>query len=88
MGQRVHAIVQPKADAVGRLNPTDLQQFLADRIAKYKLPESYEFTENYLRDDAGKVRRSALREERVAWLREGRSFRVQVAHHFEKPERH
>jgi bile acid-coenzyme A ligase len=88
MGQRVHAIVQPKADAVGRLNPTDLQQFLADRIAKYKLPESYEFTENYLRDDAGKVRRSALREERVAWLREGRPFRVQVAHHFEKPERH
>jgi bile acid-coenzyme A ligase len=88
MGQRVHAIVQPKADAVGRLNATDLQQFLADRIAKYKLPESYEFTENYLRDDAGKVRRSALREERVAWLREGRPFRIQVAHHFEKPERH
>ena len=88
MGQRVHAIVQPKADAVGRLNATDLQQFLADRIAKYKLPESYEFTENYSRDDAGKVRRSALREERVAWLREGRPFRVQVAHHFEKPERH
>ena len=70
MGQRVHAIVQPKAHASGRLNVADLQEFLMDRIARYKVPESYEFTDNYLRDDAGKVRRSALRDERVAWLRE------------------
>jgi bile acid-coenzyme A ligase len=75
MGQRVHAIVQPKANARERLNVADLQQFLVDRIAKYKVPESYEFTEDYLRDDAGKVRRSALRDERIAWLREGRPFR-------------
>jgi hypothetical protein len=33
-------------------------------------------SEPYLRDDAGKVRRSALRDGRVAWLREGRAFRV------------
>jgi bile acid-coenzyme A ligase len=78
MGQRVHAIVQPKAYASGRLNAADLQQFLADRIARYKVPESYEFTEDYLRDDAGKVRRSTLRDERVAWLREGRPFRIEV----------
>ena len=76
MGQRVHAIVQPKAQASGRLNVADLQEFLAERIARYKIPESYEFTEDYLRDDAGKVRRSALRDERVAWLREGRPFRI------------
>jgi bile acid-coenzyme A ligase len=76
MGQRVHAIVQLKAYASGRLNVADLQQFLMDRIARYKVPESYEFTEEYLRDDAGKVRRSALRDERIAWLREGRPFRV------------
>jgi bile acid-coenzyme A ligase len=76
MGQRVHAIVQPKAQPNGRLNVADLQEFLTDRIARYKIPESYEFTEDYLRDDAGKVRRSALRDERVAWLREGRPFRI------------
>ena len=76
MGQRVHAIVQPKAHASGRLTVADLQQFLTDRIARYKVPESYEFTEHYLRDDAGKVRRSALRDERVARLPEGRPFRI------------
>jgi bile acid-coenzyme A ligase len=76
MGQRVHAIVQPKPQANGRLNVADLHEFLTERIARYKMPESYEFTEEYLRDDAGKVRRSALRDERVAWLREGRPFRI------------
>jgi bile acid-coenzyme A ligase len=79
MGQRVHAIVQSKGDAAERLNVADLQRFLTDRIAKYKVPESYEFTDDFLRDDAGKVRRSALREERVTWLREGRAFRVETA---------
>ncbi|HXW31200.1 MAG TPA: AMP-binding protein [Xanthobacteraceae bacterium] len=79
MGQRVHAIVQPKLDAVARLNAADLQRFLDDRIVRYKIPESYEFTNDCLRDDAGKVRRSALREERVTWLREGREFRVDTA---------
>jgi len=76
MGQRVHAIVQPKPHSAGRLNAADLQHFLAGRIAGYKVPESYEFIDDYLRDDAGKVRRSSLREERVTWLREGRAFRV------------
>jgi bile acid-coenzyme A ligase len=78
MGQRVHAIVQPKPGAAGRLTAADLQGFLADRIARYKVPESYEFTNDYLRDDAGKVRRSALRDERVAWLREGRASRSRL----------
>jgi bile acid-coenzyme A ligase len=61
------------------LNVADLQRFLADRIAKYKLPESYEFAQTYLRDDAGKVRRSALRDERALWLREGMPFRIKIA---------
>ena len=40
MGQRGPAtIVQLKPEAAGRLNAADLQRFLADRIAKYKLPE-------------------------------------------------
>jgi len=43
------------------------------------MPESYEFTNDYLRDDAGKVRRSALREERIKWLDAGREFRIGTA---------
>jgi bile acid-coenzyme A ligase len=75
MGQRVHAIVQPKAQGAGRLSAVDLHRFLIDRIARYKVPESYEFADDCLRDEAGKVRRSALRDERATWLREGRQFR-------------
>jgi bile acid-coenzyme A ligase len=75
MGQRVHAIVQPKAQGAGRLSAVDLHRFLIDRVARYKVPESYEFADDYLRDEAGKVRRSALRDERATWLREGRQFR-------------
>ena len=37
----------------------------AERLVTYKLPRTVEFVEGPLRDDAGKVRRSALREERL-----------------------
>ena len=62
-GNDVHAIVQ--ADPA--LTPTaDLLAFLAERLATYKLPRTIEFVDNALRDDAGKVRRSALRAERIS----------------------
>ena len=40
--------------------------FLADRIAGYKVPRTVEFTDTPLRDDAGKARRSAVRDEVIA----------------------
>ena len=43
-----------------------LRAQLAERLARYKLPRTFEFVATPLRDDAGKVRRSALRAERVA----------------------
>ena len=43
-----------------------LLAFLGDRLVRYKMPRSIEFTAEELRDDAGKVRRSALREARIA----------------------
>ncbi|HKW91733.1 MAG TPA: AMP-binding protein [Methylomirabilota bacterium] len=61
-GNTVHAIVQ----ATAPLAAGDLEQFLADRVAKYKRPRTYEFVTTPLRGDDGKVRRSALRAERVA----------------------
>lgn len=74
MGARVHAIVQPKAGAA--LDLQELQEFVATRLAKYKWPESYELVCAPLRDDAGKARRAALRDERVTWQQEGRAFKL------------
>jgi bile acid-coenzyme A ligase len=61
LGNRVHAIVQPREG----LSLDDLAQHLADRLVRYKLPRTFELVHEPLRDDAGKVRRSQLREERL-----------------------
>jgi bile acid-coenzyme A ligase len=62
-GHDVHAIVEADEAAGPR---DELLAFLADRLATYKLPRSIEYVSEPLRDDAGKVRRSALRAERLA----------------------
>lgn len=61
LGNRIHAIIQAQADIV----PEDLARHLAARLASYKRPRTYEFVTEPLRDEAGKVRRSALRAERM-----------------------
>jgi bile acid-coenzyme A ligase len=61
LGQRVHAIV----DAPGAPSADDLRTHLARLLVRYKIPRSFEFVTEPLRDDAGKVRRSALREARL-----------------------
>jgi bile acid-coenzyme A ligase len=43
----------------------ELDGFLAERIARYKSPRTYEYVDEPVRDDGGKVRRSALRDERL-----------------------
>jgi bile acid-coenzyme A ligase len=62
LGQRLHAIVEADASA---LSDDDLRSFLADRLVRYKVPRSFEFVSEPLRDDAGKVRRVQLRDERL-----------------------
>jgi bile acid-coenzyme A ligase len=62
LGNRLHAIVE--ADA-GSVTDDDLRAFLADRLVRYKIPRSFEFVDEALRDDAGKVRRAQLRAERL-----------------------
>ncbi len=62
-GNDVHAIVQADEGAVTQ---SELLTFLAERLAAYKLPRSVEYVDEALRDDAGKIRRSALRAERLA----------------------
>lgn len=60
LGNRVHALVH----AVGELTDDELHAHLAERLVRYKIPRSFERVDEPLRDDAGKVRRSALAEER------------------------
>ncbi len=62
-GSRVHAIVQRQPTS--NLDEPGLLAFMAERLVTYKLPRSVEWTTEPLRDDAGKVRRSALQAERL-----------------------
>lgn len=66
LGQRAHAIVQLAQRTDVRTDADALRTFLADRLVRYKIPRTFEFVSENLRDDAGKVRRSKLRDERIA----------------------
>jgi len=61
LGNRIHAIV----DAIRPTTEEALRAHLAEHLAPSKLPRSFEFVSEPLRDDAGKVRRSALRDARI-----------------------
>lgn len=62
MGNLVHAIVDI---ADHEIDEAALRAHLTERLAKYKLPRTFELVRQPLRDDAGKVRRSVLRAERI-----------------------
>ena len=62
LGSRVHAIV----DAPLGVSEAELRAHLAALLVAYKIPRSFELVGEVLRDDAGKLRRSALREARLA----------------------
>jgi bile acid-coenzyme A ligase len=64
-GKRVHAVVQPLNPA----NPpavTELDAWARARITSYKIPKTYEFIAELPRNEAGKIRRSALADERAS----------------------
>ena len=78
LARGVHAIV--RLDEGGEAADDELQAFAAERLVSYKLPRTIEFTCEPLRDEAGKVRRGQLRQERIAALAGGRFFdRFRVA---------
>ena len=62
LGSIPYAIVELSGPA----SDEDLMAHLRRRLAPYKLPRVIERATTPLRDDAGKVRRSALRAERIA----------------------
>jgi bile acid-coenzyme A ligase len=61
-GNVVHAIVEADPSVV---STDELAGWLSGRLVAYKVPRTWEFTHLPLRDDSGKVRRSALRAERT-----------------------
>ncbi len=77
LGQRVHAIVQVSRGM--NLDVDELNSFMRSRLSGFKCPETYEFVHQPLRDDAGKVRRSALKAEREDWLKQEHPFQIPIA---------
>jgi bile acid-coenzyme A ligase len=65
LGNQVHAIVQKK----GEVTEDELREYLRGQLVTYKQPRTYEFVEGNIRDDAGKVRRTQLRDERIAAMK-------------------
>src|SRR4051812_13384355 len=62
LGNKIHAIVEADEGAV---SADELATFMAERLVRYKIPRTFEFVDEALRDDAGKVRRAALRAQRT-----------------------
>jgi bile acid-coenzyme A ligase len=56
LGQVVHAVVH----LVGPATQAELAAHLQSRLVRYKVPRTWEFVDEPVRDDAGKVRRSSL----------------------------
>ena len=62
-GRRVHAIVQP-LDHANPPTESELDALCREHLAAYKVPKTYEYLPRLPRNAAGKIRRSALVEER------------------------
>lgn len=62
-GKRVHAVIEP-ADAANPPAIADLDAYVRERLTSYKVPKTYELVSALPRNEAGKIRRSALVDER------------------------
>ncbi len=63
LGHRVHALIERKAGT--DIKEDELRDHVAGLLVRYKVPRDFEFVTTPLRNSAGKVRRGALREERI-----------------------
>jgi bile acid-coenzyme A ligase len=63
LGRRVHAIVEPM-DINNTPTAIELDEICREKLSRYKTPRSYETIEKLPRNQAGKIRRSSLRDER------------------------
>ncbi|AQT78203.1 AMP-dependent synthetase [Mycolicibacterium litorale] len=65
LGQVPYALVHTDG---GDLDEHGVRAFVAEQLADYKVPRGVEFVDTPLRDDAGKARRSAVRDRVIARL--------------------
>jgi bile acid-coenzyme A ligase len=61
-GNVLHAFVQTS----GEVSDDELVAFLREQLLPYKVPRTFERVDSPIRDDAGKVRRAALRAQAIA----------------------
>ena len=66
-GNIIHAVIQTNEI----VSEEELRNHLASRLVPYKIPRSFEFTDEPLRDEADKMRRSAIRQARIDRLTRG-----------------
>lgn len=66
LGQVPHALVQAAPTERPNIDEAAIRAFVAERLADYKVPRSVEFVDSPLRDDAGKARRTAVRDAVIA----------------------
>ena len=74
LGQVVHAIVRARHGRQENVTEETLRGFVETKLARYKTPRTYEFVQYSLRDDAGKVRRSQLRDRRIGDVKKTQDF--------------
>lgn len=67
LGQVPYALVEARDGT--EVHEEHLLAFVRERVANYKVPKTIEIVDRPLRDDAGKVRRSAVRDEIIARTR-------------------
>jgi bile acid-coenzyme A ligase len=65
LGKTVHAIVEVRSGHPPP-SPDELDAYCAARLARYKVPRTFEIIDRLPRNEAGKIRRSQLAEERAS----------------------
>ena len=63
LGNTIHAIIDMNGK---QIETEDIITHLQKRLVRYKIPRTFEFVDTPLRDEAGKVRRKKLRDDRIA----------------------
>jgi bile acid-coenzyme A ligase len=61
LGHRVHAVIETESP----IDLVELREWMAARLVRYKIPRTFEFVSEAVRNEAGKVRRFALRQARM-----------------------
>jgi bile acid-coenzyme A ligase len=64
LGRRVHAVVEPLADGNNEALSLEVMDLCREQLLSYKVPRTIELVETLPRNEAGKIRRTWLRDQR------------------------